>query len=246
MKRVWISWALAAVAALTAIVVWRLACRPRPNVLLITLDTTRADRLGCYGCAEAGTPALDRLAREGLRFTRACSHTPLTLPSHATIFTGRYPPEHGLRDNMHHRLGKDTPTLATKLKALGYRTAAFVASYDLDRQFGLARGFDVYDDRMSPPAKGDSVYERENRADVVADRALAWLAQNAGQPFFCWVHFYDPHAPYDPPPPFNSNFRNPYDGEIAFMDSQIGRLLAFLDQRGLAERTLIVACADHG
>ncbi|MGQ9662577.1 MAG: sulfatase-like hydrolase/transferase [Kiritimatiellia bacterium] len=220
--------------------------KPRLNVLLITLDTTRADRLGCYGYSAARTPALDRLAREGLRFARAYTHCPLTLPAHATILTGLLPPEHGLRNNGRGKLAASVPTLAEKFRRQGYRTAAFVASFVLDRRFGLDRGFELYDDRMTISTNPENVFKQENRADMVCDRALAWLERNARRPFFCWVHFYDPHEPYVPPQPFATELRDPYDGEIAFMDSQIRRLLDFLDKRDLAERTLVIACGDHG
>lgn len=221
--------------------------RDRPaSVLLITLDTTRADRLGCYGYDRAATPALDALAREGIRFTRAYSHVPLTLPSHATLFTGLLPPEHGLRDNGRGGLNPAIPTLAESFRAHGFRTAAFVASFTVDKRFGLNRGFDVYDDRMKPAAKADELLEMENTADVVSDRALAWLAALGGEPFFCWVHFYDPHTPYTPPEPYRSRHNDPYDGEMAFMDAQIRRLIEFLDSRGLGRRVMIFVCGDHG
>ncbi|MFW6108021.1 MAG: tetratricopeptide repeat protein [bacterium] len=217
-----------------------------PSVLLITLDTTRADRLGCYGYAEAETPALDAAAAAGTRFARAYANVPLTLPSHATILTGLLPPEHGLRVNGRSRLATDIPTLATLLSSRDYRTAGFLASFVLDERFGLARGFQVYDDRMQPPPQEDDLYAMENPADVVADRALAWLAENAGGRFFCWVHFFDPHVPYEPPEPYRSRHADPYDGEVAFMDRHVGRLLDFLDERGLREDTLVVIAGDHG
>ncbi|MFO7900992.1 MAG: sulfatase-like hydrolase/transferase [Planctomycetota bacterium] len=217
-----------------------------PSVLLITLDTTRADRLGCHGYAKAETPALDAAAAAGTRFTRAYANAPLTLPSHATILTGLLPPEHGLRVNGRNRLAADIPTLATLLSAGGYRTAAFLASFVLDKRFGLARGFQVYDDRMQPPPQADDLYAMENPADVVADRALAWLADHADARFFCWVHFFDPHVPYEPPEPYRTRLADPYDGEVAFMDRHVGRLLDFLKERGLRETTLVVIAGDHG
>ncbi len=223
--------------------------RDRParyNVLLITLDTTRADRLGCYGHTGAHTPALDALAASGVRFTRAYTHAPLTLPSHAAILTGLLPPEHGLHDNGRGRLRRDLPTLAELSSGQGYRTAAFLASFVLDKRFGLDRGFEVYDDRMAPPRKPGDLLGMENPANVVADRALSWLEQHADEPFFCWVHFFDPHLPYAPPEPYRSLRTNAYDGEIAFMDSQVRRLLDFVLERGLYRKTLIVVCGDHG
>ena len=224
---------------------WTQRHRPR-NVLLITLDTTRPDRLGCYGYTNAATPALDRLAQGGLRFARAYSHVPLTLPSHATIMTGLLPPEHGVRDNGRDALDPSVPTLAESFRSHGHRTAAFLASFTLDRRFGLARGFDVYDDRMRPTAGENDSLEMENPGDVVCDRALAWLKTNGSGPFFCWVHFYDPHAPCAPPEPYRSRFKDTYDGEIAFMDAQVARLLDFLEREGLTGSTLIVVCGDHG
>jgi arylsulfatase A-like enzyme/Tfp pilus assembly protein PilF len=218
---------------------------PRLNVLLITLDTTRADRLGCYGYAAAETPALDSLAARGVRFDQAFTQVPLTLPSHATLLTGLCPPEHGLHDNGRGALAANVVSLAPLFRQHGYGTAAFVASFSLDRQFGLAKGFDLYADEMTKAA-GDSVLDQENGAQTVADRALAWLDRHAGRPFFCWVHFYDPHTPYDPPEPYRSRHAQPYDGELAYMDSQIRRLVDFVDSRGLRAHTLIVVTGDHG
>jgi len=218
----------------------------RYNVLLITLDTTCADRLGCYGHTVAHTPALDALAASGVRFTKAYTHAPLTLPSHASILTGLLPPEHGLHDNGRGRLRRDLPTLAELSSGQGYRTAAFLASFVLDKRFGLNRGFEVYDDRMAPPRKPGDLFGMENPANVVADRALSWLEQHADQPFFCWVHFFDPHLPYAPPEPYRSLRTDAYDGEIAFMDSHVRRLLDFVLKQGLYRKTLIVVCGDHG
>ncbi|HPJ72604.1 MAG TPA: sulfatase, partial [bacterium] len=211
------------------------------NVLLITLDTTRADRLGCYGCRWAHTPALDGLARAGWKFENAFTQVPFTLPAHATILTGRYPAGHGLRDNESGGLPGGIGTLPEIFREHGYATAAFVASFTLDKRFGLGRGFDLYDDRPDESSRG-----RELPANTVAGRALAWMEKNAGRPFFCWIHFFDPHFPYDPPSAYLGAGIDPYDGEIAFMDAQIGRILDFLDRRGLSGRTLVVAAGDHG
>jgi arylsulfatase A-like enzyme/tetratricopeptide (TPR) repeat protein len=242
--------ALVCLASVTVLLVAGLRfLSPRPpplNVLLITLDTTRADRLGCYGYAKAETPALDSLAAAGIRFENAFTQVPLTLPSHTTMLTGLCPPEHGVRVNGRHKLSPGSATLAEILQGHGYRTGAFLACAILDRRFGLDRGFEVYDDRMEAVRQGHRVSDAENPANVVADRALAWLETHRAEPFFCWVHFFDPHPPFDPPEPFRSRFKDPYDGEMAFMDSQVGRLLDFLDRRGLRPRTLIVACGDHG
>ncbi len=220
-----------------------------PNLLLITMDTTRADHLGCYGYSGARTPAIDDLAGRGVTFRRFFSNVPLTLPSHTTIMTGLYPPEHGCRVNGGCRLTADIPTLAEVFSSHGYRTGAFVAAFVLDRKFGLDRGFDDYDDYQVPNA--DDIYDenamyRYRRADRVADAALAWLEKHAGEPFFCWVHFFDPHRPYYFSPAPGEGLSGAYDREIAFMDSQIGRLTDFLRKRGLREKTVIIALGDHG
>ncbi len=224
-----------------------------PNVLLVTLDTVRADHVGCYGDRAAETPALDRLAREGVRFAWASSPVPLTLPAHSSLLSGLLPPHHGLRNNGAGSFPAETATLATALAAAGYRTAAFVGAYVLDHRFGLARGFSTYDDRMERDASGGVPEDGERRGDAVVDRALAWLTANAegeggrAHPFFLWVHLYDAHAPYDPPSPYRERHAGrPYDGEIAFADAQLGRLLAALDRAGLAASTVVAAAADHG
>lgn len=226
----------------------------RPNVLLITLDTTRADRLGSYGYAAAATPRLDALAGGGVRFARALSPVPLTLPAHASLMTGRYPFAHGVRNNGHFTLPGDIATLAERFRAAGYDTAAFVSSFVLDRQFGLARGFGVYDDTVDTPppsAAGAPVLETERRGDHTVAAALAWLSSRGDHtatlpaPYFLWVHLYDAHEPYAPPPAFAARFRaSPYDGELAFVDAQVG---ALLDAAGTAAGgPLVVAAGDHG
>jgi len=220
------------------------------NLLLVTIDTVRADHLGAYGYSAAETPALDRLAREGLRFDHAESAVPLTLPSHATILSGLTPPHHGLRNNGAGRFPGQSPTLATLLSAAGYSTGAFVGSFVLDHRFGLAKGFDVYDDEIERDPNAPGSLEAERPASQVADRALAWL-EKAGRdherPFFAWVHFYDAHAPYTPPEPYASRHKGvPYDGEIAFVDAQVARLLERLDRSGLADSTVVAVTADHG
>lgn len=209
------------------------------NVLLITLDTFRADRL-----ARGFTPAIDSVAKSGVRFDNATSAVPLTLPSHSTILSGLLPLHHGVRNNGANAFPNDRPTLATLLSANGYRTAAFLGAFVLDHRFGLNRGFDVYDDEIPrDPTLGDHL-EAERRGDLVTDRALAWLAQSDARPFFAWVHLYDAHAPYVPPEPYRSRFASsPYDGEIAFVDAQVQRLLDALPQR---DHTIIVIAGDHG
>ncbi len=222
----------------------------RQNLLLITLDTTRADRLGCYGHAAARTPHLDRLASEGVRFEQALSPAPITLPAHASILTGLYPTAHGVRNNGNFYLADRFPTLATILKADGYETAAFVSSFILDRRYGLARGFDSYDDRMDGASAQVIALEAERRGDRTAlalDRWLESRSAGPGAPFFAWLHLYDPHEPYRPPPPFRQIFASdPYDGEIAFDDAVVASVLDELGRLGLLDRTLVAVIGDHG
>ncbi|HYO13713.1 MAG TPA: sulfatase-like hydrolase/transferase [Thermoanaerobaculia bacterium] len=220
---------------------------PAPNLLLVTLDTVRADRLGCYGYAAAETPGLDRLAAGGLRFARASSPAPLTLPSHASLLSGLLPPHHGLRNNGAGSYPEGTATLATLLAEAGYRTGAFVGAFVLDRRFGLARGFEVYDDEIERAPGAGVVLEAERPGRQVVERALAWLGREDPRPFFLWVHLYDAHAPYEPPPAQRARHPGrPYDGEIAAVDEAVGRLLAELDRRGLGDRTVVAVAADHG
>ena len=224
----------------------------KPNLLVITVDTTRADRLGCYGHAAAQTPTMDRLAAEGVRFDNAYTVAPMTLPSHASLLTGRVPQATGLRINSAGpgggMLSPDIPTVATLLKKQGYQTAAFVSAMVLAEHFGLNNGFDVYDDKIvHAEHKGESDDPHlERPANKTCDAALAWLAQPRDGAYFLWVHLFDPHLPFEPPPPFNQTLADPYDGEIAFMDSQIGRLMSALEQRGERSRTLVVLAGDHG
>jgi len=215
------------------------------NVLLITLDTTRADHLGCYGHKPAKTPNLDRLAREGIRFARVYCPAPLTLPSHASIMTGLYPVTHGVRNNGHD-LPSGIMTLAEILKGRGYSTAAFVSSFSVDSRFGLDRGFDVYNDtfRSELPFKTQNA---ERRAEETFARFSRWLENNGKNRFFGWVHYYDPHLPYDPPSPYKEEFDgDPYDGEIAYMDQYVGAVLERLKEKGILKRTIIVIAGDHG
>jgi arylsulfatase A-like enzyme/Tfp pilus assembly protein PilF len=233
---------------------------PTSNLLLITLDTVRADHLGAYGYAAAQTPALDGLAARGALFENAYSPAPMTLPAHATLMTGLLPPEHGARVNGEHRLGADIPTLAERLAQRGYRTGAFVAAFVLDAKFGLDRGFDHYDDDRTHAHKQEvpdplSVYRPANH---VVDAALAWLdaaieppegePQDA-TPFFAWVHLYDAHYPWHGHSELEETpleAERSYDAEIAFIDIQISRLLEFLESRGQLEHTWVVAVSDHG
>jgi arylsulfatase A-like enzyme/Flp pilus assembly protein TadD len=233
-----------------------------PNLLLVTLDTVRADHLGAYGHAPAHTPQLDALAARGVIFEQAFTPAPMTLPAHATLLTGLEPREHGARVNGVHRLAGGVPTLAEHLRAQGYRTGAFIGAFVLDSTFGLDRGFDVYDDDLSDAydqeiAEALSVYRA---GDHVVDAALTWLGDGAAggegepapptaTPFFAWIHLYDAHYPWhahDELAGTPLEGVESYDAEIAFTDLQVGRLLAFLDERGLAEHTVVVAVADHG
>ncbi len=274
------------------------------NVLLVTLDTTRADRLGCYGNERVDTQNLDALAREGVRFEQAFSPVPSTLPSHCSIMTGASPARHGVHDNGIYRLDESFTTLAERLTEKGYRTGAFVAAFVLDRQFGLDQGFATYDDEMSAPlvardlaalretealtdeqkkwfAQQASPYQR--RAEAVTNAALGWLAEGDDEPFFLWVHAFDAHASYQAPSPFDTvydpDYDGPlagdlgsfyraaeergwtpgsapareiehmiarYDGELAYLDSMLGRLFAALEGDGRWDETLVVVVGDHG
>jgi len=218
------------------------------NILLVTLDTTRSDRIGCYGYQGALTPAIDQLAQRGILFERAYAPAPMTLPAHATILTGLLPPEHGLRTNGLNQLGDQVPTLAELLSQGGYSTAAFVAAFVLDSKFGLDRGFQTYDDDLSDTPDADHPLHRARNGDRVVDLALSWLDRNRGGPFFCWVHLYEPHYPYlSHQDEFGTRFAGrPYDAEIAFADLQVGRLMEFLSDRGLDTQTVVVIAGDHG
>jgi arylsulfatase A-like enzyme/Flp pilus assembly protein TadD len=213
------------------------------NLLLITIDTLRADHVGAYGYTRARTPVLDRLAH-GLRFEHAYAAAPITLPSHATILTGRYPPGHGSRDNGL-RVSPNVATLATELHARGFRTAAFIAAFPLDHQFGLDRGFDVYSDRLPRDQAGRQANERP--APAVISEAIAWLGTPPAlpappAPFFLWVHLFEPHAPYGDET--TRPVLDRYDDEIATADREIGRLLSALGER--LTQTVIIAAGDHG
>jgi arylsulfatase A-like enzyme/predicted negative regulator of RcsB-dependent stress response len=226
------------------------------NVIMVTLDTTRADRLGCYGYEDLQTPAIDSLAARGVRFDHAVTSVPVTLPAHATIFTGLYPYHHGVHNNGSYEVTEDQVTLAEILKDNGYDTAAFVSAFVLDERFGLAQGFDVYDFEISEEGQlSPTSLASERGANYVTDAALRWLRQRqksgAEAPFFIWVHYYDPHAPYESPlsesPRFRGSDRSTaYDAEIAFVDLHLKRLLDKLVEQGLQQRTLVVMVTDHG
>ncbi|MCB9850570.1 MAG: sulfatase-like hydrolase/transferase [Phycisphaerales bacterium] len=219
------------------------------NLLFVTLDTTRPDRLGCYGYAEAATPTIDGLAEHGVRFDNAVSSVPITLPSHSVMMTGKYPPSIGVRYNGTDRLADEHVTLAEKFKQAGYATAGFVSAFVLEKRFGLAQGFDTYDFGISPDLERHNItLHNERRADDVTVAALNWLKQRpTDAPFFLWVHYFDPHAPHLSPLASLEQFRDrPYDAEIAFVDAQFRRLIDHLDKMHLRERTLVVVASDHG
>jgi choline-sulfatase len=223
----------------------RVPGEPSYNVLLITLDTTRADHLGCYGYGPAKTPYLDGLAREGISFARAYCPAPLTLPSHCSIMSGLYPVTHGVRNNGHN-LPPGIKMLAEILKGHGYMTSAFVSSFSVDSRFGIGRGFDVYDDTFQSqlPLKSPNA---ERRAEETFARFSRWLENNWQSKFFAWVHYFDPHLPYDPPLPYREEFGGRlYDGEIAYMDHYVGAVLEQLKEKGIIEKTIIVVAGDHG
>jgi arylsulfatase A-like enzyme len=238
-------------AVLAAAILLLMACdlaRTRPaGILLITLDTTRADHLGCYGDASALTPALDAFAQESVRFDQAMAAVPVTLPSHSTMFTGVYPPTHGVRYNGMFRLGASSVTIAERLRAAGFATAAVPAAFAVSRKSGLDQGFDVYRDLYAEPgAPKLSVDAQRSAADVVKI-GLETIRAARQKPFFVWLHFYDAHYPYVPPFPYSARFRDhPYDGEIAYVDAQIAELFAALKKDGLWDRIAVVIAGDHG
>lgn len=226
----------------------------QPNVLFITLDTTRADRIGCYGYKLAKTPCLDELAANGVRFEQALTHVPLTLPSHATMLSGLLPPEHGLRVNAIGRLPESIETIPQRFQAKDYRTGAFLAAYVLDHKFGLERGFDVYDDNLSGGgAVSSASFERRRDGKFVVNSALEWLKSDSKKwfwqrkPSFCWVHLYDPHHPFMHTAESSKEFAGrQYDAEINYVDTQIKRLIDLLREQNELENTLIVVVGDHG
>ena len=239
------------------------------NVLLITVDTLRTDRVGAYGSSRGLTPTIDGFAKDGLRFERGYAHVPLTLPSHASLLTASYPTRHGLHDNGTFRLGPSSPTLAEALKRDGYRTAAFVGAFVLDARFGLGRGFEVYDDRML--GRGGDVEFVQRSAEQVLAPAYEWITSGgsgfgargsaapsaqspapspqppAPSPWFVWAHLYDPHEPYAPPEPYRSRYAaEPYDGEIAYADATLGAFVENLRRSNALDHTLVIIASDHG
>jgi len=217
-----------------------------PSVVLVTIDTLRADYVGAYQAGKhTETPTLDALAAEGVRFANAVATAPLALPSHTSIMTGLYPPHHGVRDDVGFHAAPELETVAERFRAAGYATGAVVGAAVLGAKFGLAQGFDDYDGPAAGGGASPGGLEERKAADVT-DRALAFLAR-ADRPFFLWVHYYDPHADYAPPAPYAERFaRDPYAGEVAYVDAELGRLIAALRERGQLERTVVCVTADHG
>ncbi|MDH4219094.1 MAG: sulfatase-like hydrolase/transferase [Candidatus Aminicenantes bacterium] len=224
----------------------------KPNIMLITLDTTRADRLSCYGYSGVKTPHLDALANKGIVFEQCTASSPLTLPSHASMMTGMYPTYHGVRVNGNTALSDEQTTIAEVLSGQGYQCGAFIGAFVLDGRWGLKQGFQHYDDQFDlRKYKHIDLGAVQRPGNQVMNVALDWLDEQKGNPFFAWIHLYDPHAPYEPPEPYYSEYSHQglsglYDGEIAFMDEQIGRCVSWLEKNGLSKKTIIVLIGDHG
>jgi arylsulfatase A-like enzyme/tetratricopeptide (TPR) repeat protein len=231
---------------------WARARIAKPNVILITLDTTRADHLGCYGDTNARTPSLDALARRGVLFSQAATVAPLTMPAHSSIMTGLYPTYHGVRVNGTTALGQAQTTLAEVLSQNGYQTGAFIGAFVLDGRWGLNQGFGFYDDHFDMKKfKHLDLAGVQRPGNQVMDSALHWMEDRKDAPFFAWIHLYDAHSPYEPPEPFLSEFGGRgmaalYDGEIAFADQQVGRCVSWLEKAGLDKKTVVVIVGDHG
>jgi arylsulfatase A-like enzyme/Tfp pilus assembly protein PilF len=219
--------------------------KERLNLLLITIDTLRADRLSCYSSKHLKTPNIDRLANKSVIFTRAFAHTSTTLPSHTNIFLGTTPLYHGVHDNTNFIVRDEFLTLAEHLKHSGYQTGAFIGAFPLDSRFGLSQGFDIYDDDYNMQEAGKERTE-EREAQIVVDRALEWLNERKSK-WFLWIHCFDPHDPYEPPEPFKTQYAERlYDGEVAYVDFVLGKLFHYLEDSSLFEKTLVVFTADHG
>ena len=218
------------------------------NLVVVTLDTTRADRIGCYGAKDVATPHLDALAARGVRFEAAVSPMPLTLPAHATLFTSLLPGAHGVRDNGGYKLSPDIVTLAEALKERGFATGGFVSAFVLDHRWGIAQGFDRYlDDFDLKSQERLAMGEIQRPGSETVDAAVQWIDQNRAKRFFAWVHLYEPHAPYEPPEPYKARYAGrPYDGEIAYTDDLVGRVLGEVERLGLTDKTVVLVLADHG
>ena len=245
--RLLMRWLLcASVVALTA------SCRSTVNVdtyrdapiVVISIDTLRADRLPIFGYRSGSTPHLDQFARDAIVFDRLYSHTPLTLPSHASLLTGQLPTHHGVRDNVGYTLGPDTRTLATRFKAAGYATGAAVSSYVLRHQTGIARGFDFFDDAIEIAGTGESLSDNQRDGRISVDALADWIDRQSSSKVFALLHLYEPHTPYAPPP--SHRLDNPYDGEIAYADELVGRLFERLEAKHLFDRAIVAVVSDHG
>jgi arylsulfatase A-like enzyme/Tfp pilus assembly protein PilF len=218
-------------------------------VLVITIDTTRADHLGCYGFTLAHTPHIDAVASQGVRCANAIAAAPITMPAHSSIFTGLLPPAHGVRDNGAYALGEKAVTLAERLRDAGYTTHAFVSALVLNRRYNLNQGFETYDDDLWSEEEPKLFMIRERRAPKTADRFLLWFDhwnRSRSKPFFTWIHFFDPHQPYHPDYEDAITSPSPYDAEIAGVDRQIGRIVETMRKNGLLDDTLLIITADHG
>ena len=215
------------------------------NVLLITIDTLRADRLSCYGSQNVKTPHIDILAEKGILFRRAFAHTSTTLPSHTSIFTGMTPLYHGVHDNSNFIAREDLLTLAEHLKKFGYATGAVVGAYPLDERFGLDQGFDHYDDDYGNQNFQNPLYV-ERRAETVVDRAVEWLGDQT-KPWLLWIHCFDPHFPYEAPEPFRTEYKDyPYNGEVVYVDFALEKIFSYLKNKNIQDKTVIVFTSDHG
>ena len=218
----------------------------RWNVVLVTIDTLRADHVGAYGAGRADTPALDALASEGARFLHCVAQAPLTLPSHASLLSSTQPLFHRVRDNGTFQVPQELDLLSEVLRQHGFATSAFIGGYVLHGKWGLNQGFDHYSDRFDPGSSGSLVLlAKKPAAEVLAD-ARGWLDQNGDKRFFAWIHLYDPHFPYAPPAPFDRRGGGPYRGEVEYADHELGRFFDYLREKGLYDRTLVVVTADHG
>ncbi len=225
------------------------AVRNDLNIILVTIDTLRSDRISCYGSDLVATPHIDSFAEEGVRFANAASTVPFTLPAHSSILTGLYPPGHGVRENVGYTLDKSIPTMAEVLAGNGYSTAAFVSAFVLDRRWGIGRGFEHYfDDFDLSGFESANLSSVQRSGDITIDEAVKWIDQRPlEKPFLLWLHLYDPHDPYEPLEPYKSMYKDrPYDGEVAYTDSLIGDFRQSLAERGLLENSLVILTADHG
>ena len=216
------------------------------NVILVSIDTLRADRVSSYGSTRVDTPHIDRLAEEGVRFANAASTVPFTLPAHSSIMTGTYPPYHGVRENVGYTLDESLTTVAAELSRAGWTTAGFVSAFVLDSRWGIANGFDFYFDEFDQQEDRANLASVQREGAETIEAAVEWIDSRPEEPFFLWLHLYDPHDPYTPPEPFKSQYRHPYDGEVAYTDSLIGQFRQELEDRGLMDSSLLILTADHG